>query len=98
MDEWETVVLAALIAALASLMSSWLTARITWRAAGSVRDEQARTELATALAAYGHALDRLELELNQLPPRPNRSTRLRSVPWSGCRRSIGRLVNSPAAR
>jgi hypothetical protein len=83
MEGWE----GSAITAVAVLCSSALTAWISFRVAVSAREDSARGELAAALAAYGHALDRLEIEIAQLPPAAGRVTEVtqtaveRWLPW-----------------
>lgn len=65
----------AAIAAGAALLSSGLTGVLALRIAGVERDDRSKAELAAAMAAYGYAVDRLGLEIGQLPPTPSRAGR-----------------------
>ncbi|MBS1860985.1 MAG: hypothetical protein JSS68_04665 [Actinobacteria bacterium] len=63
MDSW----LVALIAAGGAVAGSGLTGWITYRLSRLEREYAAKAELRTALAAYGAALDRLTMQIEQLP-------------------------------
>jgi hypothetical protein len=63
MENW----LVALIAAAGALGGSALTGLIAYRLARLEREGLDKGELRTALAAYGAALDRLTLRVDQLP-------------------------------
>lgn len=63
MENW----LVALIAALGAIGGSALTGVITYRLARLERQALDRDELRAALTAYGAALDRLTLRVEQLP-------------------------------
>ncbi|HVV91642.1 MAG TPA: hypothetical protein VHB53_14210, partial [Solirubrobacterales bacterium] len=63
MDSW----LVAVIAAGGAIMGSALTGAMAYRLAELDRKADATGELQTCLAAYGAALDRLTLQIEQLP-------------------------------
>jgi len=63
MDTW----LVALIAAAGAIGGSALTGVIAYRLARLEREAQNKNELRDALTAYGAALDRLTLRIDQLP-------------------------------
>ena len=63
------------VAAAAASLSSVLTGWLTLRAAAVERRDRSRAELATAMASFGYAADRLRTEIEQLPPPPSRSGR-----------------------
>ena len=65
----------AAVAAAAALLSSALTGYIGYRLARAERLGRGDDELRSALAAFGYAVDRLQIELDQLPPAPGRSNR-----------------------
>jgi hypothetical protein len=52
----------------AVLVASGLAGGLTLWAGRVEREDRSRGELATALSSFGHALDRMELEIGQLPP------------------------------
>jgi hypothetical protein len=79
----------AAIASGAALVSSGLTGFLTLRGAAAERKDRSRGELAPVMAAYGYAIDRLEIEISQLPPSPSRTgataaavERLPTLDWS----------------
>jgi hypothetical protein len=93
--------IAVLIAAGAALLASALTGYIAHRLARAERAERGRGELAAALMAFGYAVDRMGLEVGQLPPAPSRLnrrlnaglTRVRMLDWlvgQASRHSLGR--------
>lgn len=59
--------LVALIAAGGAILGSALTGLITYRLAELARREDAKGELRSSLVAYGVALDRLTIQIEQLP-------------------------------
>lgn len=65
----------AAIAASAALLSSGLTGVLALRIARVEREDRSKAELAAAMAAYGYAVDRLGLEISQLPLTPSRTGR-----------------------
>jgi hypothetical protein len=66
------------LAAVTGLAASALTNAASARQARAERDDRGRIELRVALTAYGYALDRLDIEIVQLPPKPGRMARFTS--------------------
>jgi hypothetical protein len=60
----------------AVLLASGLTGGLTLWAGRAERKDRSRGELATALSSFGHALDRMELEIGQLPPAASEGARV----------------------
>jgi len=69
------VVASAGVAAAAALGGSGLTALISFRLAAQARRDRRQDDLASALAAFGYAIDRLRIELGELPPPPGITSR-----------------------
>ncbi|HEU5105622.1 MAG TPA: hypothetical protein VFU11_07245 [Solirubrobacterales bacterium] len=82
-------ILAGVVTGLAVLAGALVTSRISARASRVEREERARSELVGALAAFGTAIDRLDVQIAQLPPPPGRVARsmrgatehLRTLDW-----------------
>lgn len=64
----------ALIAAAASLIGATVGSFVALRIAHVQSRAERSSELVTAVAAFGYAVDRLMLEIGQLPPRPGRAS------------------------
>ena len=63
----------AIIGAAAGLVGATIGSFVALRIARIESRERSSGELATAIAAFGYAVDRLTLEIGQLPPPPGRA-------------------------